>query len=338
MFGMDLASTPCEIAQRPTGAADAEHCPVCGARRTAEDRFCIACGCEVEAPATPCARCDFPLRPRTRFCIRCGAPVPNGVTLPASAPRRAENANSQLRPVTSHTLPIAITALGCALAVGVYLSLNLGKTRPQGASFEQHRAAPREFTSGTLGRTRANTEDFSVRRALTELYGNYDPNLDGAFWQVPAAPSAFSEWGNRPLFIRPLISRSFEEHGLARHVLVTNSLDVKRGEIVKQGTGCRLCRSLIGAAIFERRGHGWQLISRHDFLTAGGRWGAPPLVSIAFPAAGGVQLRFDGFATDSGERSATRYSIVLKERESSKAPAVPLAGRNDVGKAGTSQR
>jgi hypothetical protein len=245
----------------------------------------------------------------------------------------ARKANAWDTASKARVLPISITVLGCVLALGIYLSLTMGKSNLEHAAAERRHTSPREVASGTLGRTRVNMEDFSVRRALTDLYGNYDPNLDGAFWRATSAPAAFTDWQDRALFIRPLISRSFEEHGLRRHVLVTNSLDVEDGEVVKQGTGCRTCGSLIGAAIFERSDHEWKLISRHDFLTAGGRWGAPPMVSIDFPVSGGVQLRFDDFAGDS-RRGAKTYSILLKERESSRALAVPVSrpgGTNKVG-------
>jgi hypothetical protein len=162
----------------------------------------------------------------------------------------------------------------------------------------------------------AVTAAFLTPQAFKALYGNYDPNLDGAFWTVSGAPKAYAQWNGRPVFLRPLISRTFEQRGVTRHILVTNSLDVKDGLVVKQGAGCRTCPSLVGASVFERRPSGWTLISRHDFLTADGAWGAPPKVSILFPARGGIEFQFERPAIDQ-RTPARQYSILLKDRTES---------------------
>lgn len=165
----------------------------------------------------------------------------------------------------------------------------------------------------------AAAQGFSVKHGLEKLYGGYDPNLDGAFWTVSGAPKNFAPWNGKKLLIRPLVSKTFSEGDNLRHVLVTNSLDTKDGMVVKQGTGCPDCRSLIGAAIFEKQGDAWKLISRHDFLTADGAFGAPPKVTVDFPSDGGIQLVFeraDLLDRDPQDRS---YSIVLRERKAVKS-------------------
>jgi hypothetical protein len=91
---------------------------------------------------------------------------------------------------------------------------------------------------------------------------------------------------------------------------------VKDGIVVKQGTGCRTCGSLIGAAIFEKQGNGWRLISRHDFLAVDGAFGAPPKVSVAFPPAGGIELQFERSHLIDRAPEERSYSIVLKEQKS----------------------
>jgi hypothetical protein len=165
----------------------------------------------------------------------------------------------------------------------------------------------------------AATKGFSVKQAFEKLYGSYDPNLDGAFWTPKDAPKSLAAWNGRKLLIRPLVSKTFSEGDNLRHVIVTNSLDTKDGMVVKQGTGCRDCASLIGAAIFEKQRSEWKLISRHDFLTADGAFGAPPKVNVDFPSEGGIQLTFErSDLLDRGpdERS---YSIVLRERKGVKS-------------------
>jgi hypothetical protein len=194
------------------------------------------------------------------------------------------------------------------------------------------------MAAGTLGKTAANADEFSVKQAFTRLYGNYDPNLDGAFWTPTNAPRELAHWNGRALFLRPLISRPFKEDGNVRQLLVTNSLDVKNGDVVKQGTGCRLCESLIGAAIFERHGHDWKVISRHDFLSAGGSWGAPPKLSVSFPGAGEIALRFERRSDDPREWGKQSHAILLKERKDKTPELARANARTEVGNERLRQR
>jgi hypothetical protein len=231
-------------------------------------------------------------------------------------------------------LPLAFIVFGCALAVGVYFTLSISERDPPDTTSawrSTEAMTPSSSESGTLGRTRPDADAFSIKRAFIQLYGTYDPNLDGAFWTVTGAPRDFAQWKDRPVFIRPLISRSFEEAGATRHMLVTNSLDVRDGDVVKQGTGCRTGGSLIGAAVFQREGEYWKLISRHDLLTAAGKFGAPPKVSIAFPNAGGIELQFQSLSGDEREPRKRGYAIVLKERRDM-TPGVALTGARDATK------
>jgi hypothetical protein len=132
---------------------------------------------------------------------------------------------------------------------------------------------------------------FSARRALQGLYRNYDPVLDGAYWTVTGAPKGLAEWNGKAVVIKPLVSKSNET--ATRHVLVTHSLDVRNGIAVKQGAGCRNCRSLLGAALFERDGSEWKLVADHRFLAAEGVYGAPPTVAVGFTDKEAVELRVD---------------------------------------------
>ena len=324
-------------------------CIQCGAALLQDDKFCPDCGSALTPAVRSCAACRFPLREGARFCIRCGVSVADAV--PASARSTSlplvSAASSGLDkvktpltrrdvPIQSQTYrheasqrlprkenetkpnrgPVAVIVLGCGLGLAVYLSLRVDNSGPYKAA-DRHPSEATPMTksaSGTLGTTRPNLEGFPIKRAFTQLYGNYDPNLDGAFWRTTGAPADLAQWSGKPVFIRPLISRSFEEAGVPRHVLVTNSLEVKDGDVIKQGTGCRSCGSLIGAAVFERHGNDWNLISRHDFLTAAGSWGAPPKVSVDFPGAGGIELQFENPSGDP-RKPAKTYSIQLKERK-----------------------
>ena len=325
-------------------------CRDCDAPLLPEDQFCPHCGRSVATDVTRCAGCGYPAREGARFCIKCGARVsnasvtadaasaslseiePSAKVIPSDAatPEHVRRPNpvqpghaglSKAAPgtapaykvaVASRTLPIAIVALGLALAVGIYVSL--GASRDERAPATAARVSGTPTVTGTLGTTKLDVGEFSMRHAFTALYGNYDPNLDGAFWTPRRAPAGLEEWNGRSLFIRPLISRAFREGGRARQIVVTNSLDVKNGDVVKQGTGCRTCGSLIGAVVFEKEGDVWKLISRHDFLTAAGSWGAPPKVSLTFQGTGAIELQFETRARDQREPEKRRYTIVLKQR------------------------
>ena len=327
-------------------------CPNCGASLLEDDSFCPQCGIAAKSAVRSCAVCDFPVREGAKFCIKCGSSVENAVpdarhesayeSRPERRPRRyaPSLAATPVRPkAAEQTLfrgdrsdaehrhrekqhstrrdkwPLAALALGCALGFAIYFSLSKNANTPETPS--SHSPSPgrtAETASGTLGTTRLSSEDFPMKRAFIQLYGSYDPNLDGAFWKPRDTPIDFRRWEGKSVFVRPLISRPFEISGAARHLLVSNTLDVKDGEVVKQGTGCRACGSLIGAAIFEKHGPHWKLISRHDFLTVSGNWGAPPKVSVVFQSGGAIELQFEN-ASETRETAKKSYSIVLKERK-----------------------
>lgn len=205
---------------------------------------------------------------------------------------------------------ILLAVLASGLVIGIYAAFSLDRGAGSGE-------APRNAKPGglpTRDETGRSSPAFSTQHAMRVLYGNYDPNLDGAFWTVADAPKSYARWNGKAVFLRPLISRTFEQHGATRHILVTNSLDVKDGIVVKQGAGCRTCPSLIGASVFEKNARSWTLISRHDFLAADGAWGAPPRVTLHFPKTGGIELQFDRPAVD-GRNPGRQYSIVLKDRD-----------------------
>ena len=255
-----------------------------------------------------CIKCGAVLRDGDTFCAACGHPV-----------RVESEAHAAPRPAERHGLPkasgpIAAVAIACVLAAGMFWIVAGHDTDTQKAPAQRpsKKAAltprPAEDTTGAPA--------FPMKQAFEKLYGSYDLNLDGAFWKVTRAPRDYAQWSGRTLLIRPLVSRSFDENGSLRHVVVTNSLDVKDGIVVKQGTGCRTCASLIGAAIFEKQRSGWALISRHDFLAVDGAFGAPPKVSVAFPPEGGIALQFERSHLIDRAPTERSYSIVLKEQKS----------------------
>ena len=251
-------------------------------------------------------------------CIKCGTALRDGDTFCAACGHSAENeAHAAPRLVERHRLPkesgpIAVVAIACVLAAGIFwiVTGHDTETRKTPAQRPPVKAAltPRPADDKT------GASAFPMKQAFEKLYGSYDLNLDGAFWKVIQAPREYTQWSGRTLLIRPLVSRSFDENGSLRHVVVTNSLDVKDGIVVKQGTGCRTCASLIGAAIFEKQGNGWALISRHDFLAVDGAFGAPPKVAVAFPPEGGIALQFERSHLLDRAPAERSYSIVLKER------------------------
>jgi Double zinc ribbon len=347
-------------------------CRDCGTALLPEDQFCPQCGESVNTSFTRCGVCGYPARAGARFCIKCGVPIGHSSALdlhtqstavrPAEPPAKAIASTagtpaSVLKSNASESehvrsaggepgiaekhggaaarsrLPIAVVVLGFALAVGIYLSLRAAENERASATAARLSGTPSTAAvTGTLGTTKLDAGAFSMKQAFTALYGDYDPNLDGAFWTARGAPAQLEQWNGRQLFIRPLIVRAFQEGGKPRQIVVTNSLDVKNGDVVKQGTGCRTCGSLIGAAVFEKQENEWKLISRHDFMTAAGSWGAPPKISLAFQRGGAIALHFEMRAADQPELEKRRYSIVLKERKA--PPDVTRASANNAAQNG----
>jgi hypothetical protein len=261
-----------------------------------------------------CAGCGKFLRPRALFCSKCGRRVRATAVDEPLAPERgreepvlvqppldAERVERRLAqpqalrdmpprpPRVSRGLPTALVVAGAVLAAGVHWSLVRDEAAVKQAG--ARRIAAATGAAATTSQPAApRPAEFSARQALQGLYGNYDPVVDGAYWIVTGAPKQWREWNGKTVAIKPLISRSDEV--AARHVLVTNSVEVEDGMVVTQGTGCRNCKSLLGAAVYQRRGNEWQLISEHRFLTVDGMWGAPPHVAVAFLDSGAVELRF----------------------------------------------
>lgn len=259
------------------------NCGECGQRLPANAAFCTACGRRVlpervEPVLDRHGAARAPPPPRTRQSVQRKAPPPSYATELARAIAAWPHA------------PHVVVALGCVLAVAIYWSAARDDAAANKAGAERLAAATgaRPTTSqpavpGAL--------EFSAKRALQGLYGNYDPVLDGAFWSVKGAPKRWAEWNGRTVVIRPLVSRT-DDAGM-RHVLVTHTVDTRDGMVVKQGAGCRNCKSLIGAALFERQGEQWTLVSDQRFLGVEGAFGAPPHIAVSFPAKSGVELRVE---------------------------------------------
>lgn len=235
-----------------------------------------------DAPAAP-ARPTSPRRP-----------------LPATGPKGPHPA---LR-----YLPNVLVGLGVVVAAAIYWSLSRDDALAGKAG--AHRLAKSTGALATAQPATPAQPQFSARRALQGLYGNYDPVLDGAYWSVSGAPKALAEWNGKPVVIKPLISKTDE--AATRHVLVTNSVDMRNGIVVKQGTGCRTCRSLLAAALFERQGSEWTLVADHRFLGAEGVYGAPPTVAVSFADKEAVELRVDRASADPMAVRELGSIIVLK--------------------------
>lgn len=270
-----------------------------------------------------CAECGKPLPMDARFCSACGEPVAattaeaGGGAQPALvrpsphlrsvSRRRASHTPTsdepQRAPPASPLVPAAMVITGCALAVGIIWAKwqEDAAFAEAGARRVATAASPVPPASQPAGAT-----GFPTRRALRGLYGNYDPAVDGAVWKVSGAPPRWRHWNGKTITVRPLLSRSDDAD--TRHVLVTSSVEVDDGTGIRQGAGCRQCKTLLGAAVFERRANEWQLVSEHRFLTVAESGGEPPQVSAVFRDDGAVELRLrhtDRFAPSERETMAT---------------------------------
>ena len=280
-----------------------------------------------------CSECGQALPDSAAFCSACGRRVLRERIEPVLDPRRAKETPvtkappprawrivelepvPDARPYTAQLsqalaawphAPHAAVALGCVLAVAIYFS----------AAHDQavaHRVGAERIVAATGARATsqpapAGALQFSAKQALQGLYGNYDPVLDGSYWTVIGAPKRWNDWNGRAVLIRPLVSRS-DDAG-TRHVLVTHTVEMQNGMVVKQGASCRTCKSLIGGALFERQGGEWKLVSDQRFLGVEGAFGTPPHVVVAFPEKAGVELRIEPSSLLEAEEGAP--AVVLQ--------------------------
>ena len=276
-------------------------CTECGHALPAGARSCRACGRRVlpPSPRSVLEPPPMPGLPSQRPAPRALDPEPRFRSVPEPRARTA---------ALEKAWPIAIVVLGVLMAIAIQWSAArddvLAKNEAARRMLLATAAAP-----AMSPETAPGDSSFSTPEALRRLYGAYDPHIGGAFWTVAGAPDEWMHWNGRRVFINPLISRSDETQ--TRHVLVTNSLEVIDGLVIKQGTGCRNCKSLIGAALFERRGDEWALVSEQRFVRAEGAWGAPPRVEIEFPRRGGVEVQVEAASAEPGPRK-TSYTVVMK--------------------------
>jgi len=215
--------------------------------------------------------------------------------------------------------PVGMVMLGVVVAIATYWSASRDD-----AVAKTEAAQRMAVATGPLPTTSQEASPsagvFSTRQALQGLYGAYDPHLDGVFWTVRGAPGEWAEWNGRPVFIKPLISRT-DETG-TRHVLVTNSVEIRDGLVVKQGAACRACKSLLGAALFERRGDEWVLVTEHRFMKVAGAWGAPPKVTVDFPRKAGVEVRIENAPAETARGRNSVQAVVLHGGTPAVAPVI----------------
>jgi Flp pilus assembly protein TadD len=207
--------------------------------------------------------------------------------------------------------PAALVVGGIVLAAAVYWSAKRDEalSRADAARRVTLATAPRPTT--TSQEPRPGDLAFSTRAALQGLYGSYDPNLDGVFWTVSGAPREWSDWNGKPVFVKPLVARS-DESG-TRHLLVTNSSEIRDGLVMKHGAPCPGCKSLLGAALYERQGEQWVLSSELRFMRVEGGFGAPPRVSVDFPRNGGAEVRIES-ASATGSSHKPAQVVILRGR------------------------
>ena len=310
------------------------NCSECGERLVDGARFCSACGRRV-TPDIPKSVLEPPRMPRARVQqARSGLQA----TPKRVEPKRAPPGRGVVQPTTIASAPAQLTGFagvlhkvgpGGMIAAGVLVALAAYWSAARDDAFAKAEAALR--LSKATQPLPTSTQDpaprdgaFSTRQALQGLYGSYDPNLDGVFWTVSGAPREWGEWNGKQVVIKPLVSRT-DESG-TRHVLVTNSVEVRDGLVVKQGAACPGCKSLLGAALFERHGNEWVLVTEHRFMRIGGAFGAPPKVTVDFPRNAGVEVRMESATGDPGRTRSTVHAVIL---HGGKPAAVPPVARQD---------
>lgn len=306
------------------------NCSECGERLTDGAPFCSACGRRVAQDAPPSSVLEPPRMPRTRAAPPARARAgfePTTRRIDTEAPQRAPRTAaageglSGFSGVMRTIGPHGMVGLGVLVALAAYGSAMRDDTNAKAAA-ERRMSFATEPLPAKAQKAAPHDGAFPTREALQGLYGSYDGQLDGVFWTVSGAPREWGEWNGKPVVIRPLVSRT-DDSG-TRHVLVTNSVEVRDGLVVREGGACRSCKSLVGAALFERRGEIWALVTEHRFMKIGGAYGAPPKVTVDFPRDAGVEIRMEN---PPAEPDRTRNSVHAVILHGGKPASAPVAAR-----------
>ena len=302
------------------------NCSECGERLTDGASSCSACGRRVVQDDPPSSVLEPPRMPRARVPApparaRAGFEPTTRRIDTAAPPKEAGDGLSGFSGVLRKIGPHGMVALGVLVALAAYGSAMRDDAHAKAAA-ERRMSLPTEPLPTMTQKGAPADGAFSTRQALEGLYGSYDAQLDGVFWTVTGAPREWGEWNGKPVVIRPLVSRS-DESG-TRHVLVTSSVEVRDGLVVKEGGACRSCKSLVGAALFERRGQMWALVTEHRFMKIGGAYGAPPKVTIDFPRNAGVEIRMENPPAEPGRTRGSVHAVIL---HGGKPASAPVAAR-----------
>lgn len=118
---------------------------------------------------------------------------------------------------------------------------------------------------------------FSEEQAFFMLYGNYDTAHKIAVWENMTFPSKRDKrffWDKKTGIVSRILFVPFKDQEKEKIFLLTKTTPVGIP------FSCHACAPLVGAAIFSKKNHSWEIESQNRFLLYAGEYGEAPLATL----------------------------------------------------------
>lgn len=213
-------------------------------------------------------------------------------------------------------------ALFAALAIGV---MPVGAASPTGGQRKTQpvRANTRSEVPSRLA------EGLTLAEAMASVFGKYDRDLGGSFWRAEGLTGDAVVINGEEKFVQPHSTQRFLLRGRERVLLVTNTLDIEDGRIIRPGESCHACAVLVGMILFERGpGEGWRLVSANRAATRAGSWGRMPRATIIGSFAAPALRIEDGFMA---QGQISEWTTIVRYSDGQFRPRIVSIRRSCVG-------
>ncbi|KAF0239961.1 MAG: Uncharacterized protein FD167_4275 [bacterium] len=129
--------------------------------------------------------------------------------------------------------------------------------------------------------------DFSEKKALEFLYGNYDETQKESNWQPTKEDLAKIDENSllkdeKDFTVTALLVNPFQQASIDKYLLITAALAPERA--------CHACAPMIGSFIFKKNGNTWDLEIEEKCLLELGSYGIPPDAKL-------IKIGKDNYAT-----------------------------------------
>ena len=118
--------------------------------------------------------------------------------------------------------------------------------------------------------------NFSEKKALTMLFGDYDSTHKNSIWRGMRFPNNDipSFWESKVGIVSGVLFQRYKECGRNKVFFLTKTIPVGIS------FGCHACLPLLGAAVFVRKYGVWQVESQNKFLMYEGEYGVSPVAKL----------------------------------------------------------